>query len=270
MTILQALGSYYDRMAARGEAEPPGYSREKISYAILLTPDGALAAVNDIRDTTGKKPTPIMMNVPAGMKRTVGIASNKLWDKTAYVLGVTAGEGKRTAQDHEAFKAIHAALLANTGDKGLLALRRFLENWLPTQFEENPYFTDEMKDANIVFRLDGVQEYIHDSSAARALVTAAPDGEGDDLCLVTGARGTTARLHPSIKGVWGAQSSGASLVSFNLDAFTSYGKEQGANAPVSEAATARYGAALNRMLGDNCFLGRCERSGWWGCRRRSR
>lgn len=248
MTILQALNSYYDRMAARGEAEPAGYSREKISYAILLTPDGAVAAVNDIRDTTGKKPAPIMMNVPAGMKRTVGIASNKLWDKTAYVLGVTAGEGKRTAQEHEAFKATHAALLADTQDAGLLALRRFLESWTPAKFEENPHFSDEMKDANVVFRMDGVQEYIHDRPAARALVTATPGGQGDDLCLVTGTRGTAARLHPSIKGVWGAQSSGASLVSFNLDAFTSYGKEQGANAPVSEEATARYGAALNRML----------------------
>jgi CRISPR-associated protein Csd1 len=248
MTILHALNSYYDRMAARGEAEPPGYSREKISYEILLTPEGAVAAVNDIRDTTGKKPAPIMMNVPAGMKRTVGIASNRMWDKTAYVLGVTAGEGKRTAQEHEAFKATHAALLADTKDEGLLALRSFLESWTVAQFGENPLFTEEMKDANIVFRLDGVQEYIHDRPAARALVTAAPDGEGDDLCLVTGERGTAARLHPSIKGVWGAQSSGASLVSFNLDAFTSYGKEQGANAPVSEEATARYGAALNRML----------------------
>ena len=248
MTILQALNSYYDRMAARGEAEPPGYSREKISYAILLTPDGAVTAVNDIRDMTGKKPALIMMNVPAGVKRTVGIASNRLWDKTAYVLGVTAGEGRRTAQEHEAFKTAHSALLADTQDEGLLALRHFLENWTPAQFEESPHFREEMKDTNIVFRMDGVQEYIHDRPAARALVTITADGEGDDLCLVTGARGTAARLHPSIKGVWGAQSSGASLVSFNLDAFTSYGKEQGANAPVSEKATARYGAALNRML----------------------
>jgi CRISPR-associated protein Csd1 len=248
MTILQALNSYYDRMAAREEAEPPGYSREKISYAILLTPDGAVAAVNDIRDTTGKKPAPIMMNVPAVVKRTSGIAPNKLWDKTAYVLGVTAGEGKRTQQEHETFKAAHAALLADTEDAGLLALRHFLERWTPAQFEKNPHFKKEMKDANIVFRMDGLQEYIHDRPAARALVTGAPDGEGDDLCLVTGKHGTAALLHPSIKGVWGAQSSGASLVSFNCDAFTSYGKEQGANAPVSEEATARYGAALNRML----------------------
>nr|CAD6438106.1 type I-C CRISPR-associated protein Cas8c/Csd1 [Rhizobium sp. Q54] len=57
-----------------------------------------------------------------------------------------------------------------------------------------------------------------------------------------------ARLHPSIKGVWGAQSSGAALVSFNLDAFTSYGHEQGANAPVSERAAAKYTTVLNRFL----------------------
>ena len=57
-----------------------------------------------------------------------------------------------------------------------------------------------------------------------------------------------ARLHPAIKGVWGAQSSGASIVSFNLDAFTSYGHEQGDNAPVSEAAAFAYTTALNRFL----------------------
>ncbi|KPF91892.1 hypothetical protein IP81_07445 [Novosphingobium sp. AAP83] len=251
MTILQALNSYYDRMAGRGEAEPPGYSREKISYAILLTPEGAVADVQDVRVPNEKgKFVPSLMNVPAAKKRASGIAPNKLWDKTAYVLGVTAGEDKRTAREHEAFKTAHEVLLANAEDAGLLALRRFLEGWTPEQFDENPHFTDEMKDANVVFRLDGVREYIHDYDrpAARALVTSVPHGEADDLCLVTGERGTAARLHPSIKGVRGAQSSGASLVSFNLDAFTSYGKEQGANAPVSEEATARYGAALNRML----------------------
>ena len=248
MTILQALNSYYARMAARGEAEPPGYSREKVSYAILLTPDGEVADVQDIRDTTGKKPAPRMMNVPAAKKRASGIAPNKLWDKTAYVLGVTAGKGRRTAQEHDAFKAAHAALLADTEDAGLVALRCFLESWTPAQFAEDQQFKEDMKDTNIAFRMDGAQEYIHDRSAAHVLVTANTDGDGDDLCLVTGKRGKVARLHPSIKGVWGAQIAGASLVSFNLDAFTSYGKKQGANAPVSEEATARYGAALNRML----------------------
>jgi CRISPR-associated protein Csd1 len=75
--------------------------------------------------------------------------------------------------------------------------------------------------------------------------------EGDKkeaVCLVTGERGPIARLHPPIKGVWGANTSGASIVSFNLDAFTSYGHKQGENAPVSETAAFAYCTALNRFL----------------------
>jgi CRISPR-associated protein Csd1 len=70
-------------------------------------------------------------------------------------------------------------------------------------------------------------------------------------CLITGEHAPVARLHPAIKGVWDAQSSGASIVSFNLDAFTSYGHEQGENAPVSEAAAFAYTSALNHFLQRN-------------------
>ena len=55
-------------------------------------------------------------------------------------------------------------------------------------------------------------------------------------------------MHPNIKGVVGAQSSGASLVSFNQESFTSYGKEGGANAPVSTSAAFGYTTALNYLL----------------------
>jgi len=68
------------------------------------------------------------------------------------------------------------------------------------------------------------------------------------ICLVSGTPGKVARLHPAIKNVWGGQSSGGSLVSFNLDAFTSYGHEQGDNAPVSELAAFKYTTALNTFL----------------------
>lgn len=65
---------------------------------------------------------------------------------------------------------------------------------------------------------------------------------------MSGAQGPIARLHPSIKGVRGTQSSGASIVSFNLNAFTSYGKNQGENAPVSEEAAFAYTTVLNHLL----------------------
>ena len=106
-----------------------------------------------------------------------------------------------------------------------------------------------MLDTNVVFALDGETRDLHEGDAARALLTARVGSAAAwQSCLVTGQPAAPTRLHPVVKGVWGSQSSGAALVSFNLDAFTSYGKEQGDNAPTSEAASFRYGAALNRML----------------------
>jgi CRISPR-associated protein Csd1 len=248
MTILQALDRYYDRMAARKEAEAQGYSREKISFAIVLSAEGAPVEILDLRQAAGRRMVPRLLEVPAAVKRTAGVLSNLFWDKASYVLGRTAGEGRRTAEEHAAFKTANLAMLDGPHDEGLVALRRFLEAWSPARFDTAP-FIPEMLDANVVFRLDGELGYIHEREAARRLIDARVGGDGPiGLCLVTGFEAPLRRLHPSIKGVEGAQSSGASLVSFNLDAFTSYGKEQGANAPTSEAAAFRYGAALNRML----------------------
>ena len=188
------------------------------------------------------------MLVPQPTKRTSGVAPNFLWDKTAYALGVTAGEDKRTAREHEAFVETHRRLIGGNSDEGLRALLRFLESWSATLG-----WPGEMKDQNIVFALESERLrniHIHNRPAARSLWArlCANGDKSEAVCLVTGERGPIARLHPAIKGVWGAQSSGASLVSFNLEAFTSYGHEQGENAPVSEAAAFAYTTALNHFL----------------------
>lgn len=57
-------------------------------------------------------------------------------------------------------------------------------------------------------------------------------------------------VHPAIKSVAGAQSSGAALVSFNAPAFCSYGKEQSLNAPTGKYAAFAYTTALNHLLAD--------------------
>lgn len=248
MTVLQALDRYYDRMTARGQAELPGWSRRKISYALVLSPAGEPVQVLDLREASGKKQVPRLLPVPAGETRAAGILPRLFYDKTAYVLGRTAGKDHRTAAEHEAFKRVHLKLLANHADEGLAALRAFLETWQPQRFDVPP-FTPDMLDANFVFRLDGDMAWLHDRPAARQIIAAATGGDrSGSLCLVSGVTAPATRLHPSIRGVEGAQPTGALLVSFNLDAFTSYGKSQGDNAPTSEAAAFRYGEALNRML----------------------
>lgn len=253
MSILAALVRAYERKAAKGEWPAFGFSQEKIGFLIALGPDGVPPGrPYDLRQGTGKKRTAPPMPVPQPPKRASGIAPNFLWDKTAYTLGITTGEGRRTAQEHEAFRARHREWLAGTSDAGLLAFLGFLDWWTPEKFATLEW-PEEMKDQNVVFsleseRLDDIR--IHDRPAARAAwARVSAEGEKSQaVCLVTGERAPVARLHPSIKGVWGAQSAGASIVSFNLNAFTSYGHEQGDNAPVSEAAAFAYTTALNEFL----------------------
>jgi CRISPR-associated protein Csd1 len=251
MSALASLVRAYDRMG--DDAPPFGYSAERIGFLIPLNADGSLAgAPIDLREVDGKKKTPKLILAPQPTKRTSGVAPNFLWDKSSYVLGVTGGEGKRTAEEHAAFVARHKEALQDSDDEGLQALLRFLESWSPENFLP-PIWPEDMKDQNIVFSLESDRRKnirIHDRPAARAL-WARLGAQGDKTqaaCLVTGERGPIARLHPAIKGVWGAQTAGASIVSFNLDAFSSYGHEQGDNAPVSEAAAFAYTTALNRFL----------------------
>lgn len=249
MTILSSLAKAYDRIP---NAPPYGYSSEKIGVVVGLNEDGSVASVTDWREGEGKKARPRAMLVPRPVKRTAGIAPNFLWDKTSYVLGVTAGEGRRTADEHLAFVERHVEEIGDSNDPGLRAFTLFLKNWSPDQFEASPW-QEDMKDQNVAFALESDRRtnlFLHDRPAARSLWQrlSAPESGELQICLVRGEPGAVARLHPSIKGVWGAQSSGAALVSFNLDAFTSYGHEQGDNAPVSEAAAFAYATALNRFL----------------------
>lgn len=249
MSILASLVRAYDRLH---DAPAIGYSAEKIGFIISLNADGTVAHIVDLRAGEGKKKTAPSMMVPQAVKRTVAIAPNFLWDKTSYVLGVTAGEGKRSAAEHAEFVARHREALQQQADEGLNAFARFLEKWSPVQFT-GPLWPDEMKDQNVAFyleaeRLEGTM--IHDRPAARDLwaTLSNSDEAAQQICLVTGEAGPVARLHPSIKGVWGGQSSGGAIVSFNLDAFASYGHEQGDNAQVSEVAAFKYTTALNRFL----------------------
>ncbi|TNC49611.1 type I-C CRISPR-associated protein Cas8c/Csd1 [Rubellimicrobium rubrum] len=243
MSVLASLVRAYDRLP---DAPPFGFSPEKVGAVVTLRPDGSVVAVTDWR-TEGKKRQPRPMLVPRPVKRTVAIAPNFLWDKTAYALGLTAGAGKRTAEEHAAFKARHAEWLTGTEDEGLRAFLIFLDGWTPDPSALLGW-SDELLDLNVAFALG--QEFLHDRPAAREAWRIA-QGEGvkdAQACLASGEVGPVARLHPAIRGVWGAQSSGASLVSFNLDSFTSYGHEQGDNAPISEASAFAYAAALNHYL----------------------
>lgn len=246
--ILQSLYDYYGRMNARGEVDPFGFTRENVSFVVVISVRGEIVDVVDLRRIDKGKPRPVKLAVPQP-NRTSNIQSNFLWDKTAYAFGVDSGRSKRLSEEHTAFKRLHHELLARVQDERAIALLRFIDSWTPDRFAA-PLFEAEMLDHSFVFRLEDERSYIHEAEPLRQVwLSHFSANPGKDIfCLVSGQTGPLEAGHPVLKGVQGAQTSGAYLVSFNAPAFTSYGAIDGANAPTSEAAAFRYGAALNRML----------------------
>lgn len=273
--ILQALVRCYEALAERGELEKEGWSPVKVSWGLELDADGQVKSLLLMggTDTKGKQ-IPRVMKLPDPVKRASGIATNFLCDNSSYILGIDAkGKPERTRECFAACAQKHLNILKDVQHPTAKAILNFFERWKPENAACHPAIQPNLeallKGGNIVF-------VTHDAEGELQLAQDVPEirrawdeayANSDDAvmgrCLVTGEEGPIAILHPSIKGVMGAQSSGASLVSFNAPAFESYGKEnardnqgQGRNAPVGKYAAFAYGAALNYMVGHADFHGR--------------
>ena len=254
--ILQALNEYYKRKVEEdGTALAAfGFETKELPFVIELNQDGELIQIEDTREGTGKKKQAKSFMVPKGVKKTSGVVANLLWDNAEYVLGIdTKGKPERVEKQHQAFIDKIEALSPEVKlDAGIRAVLRFFEQLSATQLEGLSIWEDLLTNPNLGFRLQSDVELV---SARSKVVEAlqneaeeAPDKKDLVTCLMTGDHSKVARLHASIKGVWGAQTAGANIVSFNLDAFNSYGKSRGANAPVGERPAFAYTTALNHLL----------------------
>jgi CRISPR-associated protein Csd1 len=163
---------------------------------------------------------------------------------------------KRGTQKIEAAGKLHQEILGEIDDKGAQAVIRFLT----TDANKN---LDEIDSGNIVFRLSGEDDYIHNRPAIRKAWerhNSASDENADIAqCLVTGDMAPVERLHGNLSG-FGQDK--PTLVGFNQGAFKSYNltrgtvKEpnNGTNAPVSKAAAFKYVAALNALIADPAHI----------------
>ena len=259
--ILQALTQYYEELLAAGKITRPGWAKAKVSFALDLDDAGQVRQLLHLQREVqrGKKTAlvPQELDTPSPVKRTAGVAANFLCDNSSYLLGADdKGKPTRSLECFSAARALHLSLLKNAASPAAQAIVRFFETWDPAQAAEHPALREDqadlMKGGNLTFWYQAAPAAADPEIAAAWQQRYESGGEEaeDALCLVTGRHTTLARLHPSIKGVTGAQSSGASLVAFNAPAFCSYEHEQGANAPTGEYAAFAYATALNTLLAD--------------------
>lgn len=272
--ILQALVDYYDR---RNRHPDPahhlpafGFEDKEIPFVIELLPDGCVNQLAVERYQEGKKTRAKSFLVPMGVKKTSGLKANLLWDSANYVLDL---DPSRTDADGRTaghlFRQRILDLPEDTRqDPGVQAVLQALDRADWSVLQSHPAWAEIVEKKPVMsFRLAGDLGLVCERPLVKAAVAAsaaaheAPDDGGVPQdqgqatsplmhCLVDGTPQPIQQLHASIKGVWGAQSSGANIVSFNLRAFESYGKaeRQGENAPVGETAAFKYTTALNHLL----------------------
>lgn len=255
--ILQALTSLYEALAQKGEISKEGWSREKISFALGIDENGDLLRITPLFETVdgpkGKtREVPQKMTVPI----KVGNTSPKfLWGNSGFILGTANDKTPEAAKDcFKRNRDLHHEVLKGIEVPAAKAILSFFDRWEPEKTLENELVTscagELLGKANMVFRFNG--KFIHEIPQLAAAWQAhyGETAKERGQCLITGALDAIPNTHPLIKGVQGAQSSGAALMSFNASAFCSYNKEQNQNAPVGKYAAFAYTAALNHLLAD--------------------
>lgn len=264
--ILQSLVHLYDELSRQGKVAREGWGIAKVSHRLVLDEEGGLIGIVSARKKVlrGKKEKeiPSDMMVPLPATRSSGVKANFLCDNSSYFLGVdNKGKPERTKECFEAARALHHQILDGCHSAEARAILSYFDHWDVAGARDNPLVQTNLEDilggSNFLFHVGNKDvSDIPEIRDAWERYYRSGSGEEDTIkgqCLITGKKDMPiATLHPKIKGVLGAQSSGANLVSFNAPAFCSYGYdgEQGQNAPVSEEAANAYGAALNFLLAD--------------------
>lgn len=261
--ILQALVEYYETLLKNNKVARRGWCQARAAFALNLNADGSLKAIITIKEEKerGKKKIwlPSDRMVPQMVTRSSGIAANFLCDNSKYILGVDgSGSGKRVCECFEAAREKHLKILECANGTMATAIKSFFRTWDPDKAMEHDKLQDiweEITDgSNLIFTMDDSEA--QDDEEIQSVWQRFLEQEEEcekGICLVTGKKDEIARIHGTIKGVQGAQSSGAALVSFNAPAFESYNKEQSYNAPVGKYAAFAYTTALNYLLSEKSY-----------------
>lgn len=264
--ILPALVKHYENLAEEGKVSRPGWCSAKVAYQIDLSTDGEIKGIISLREEEerGKKTVmvPKILSVPEMVTRSSGVSANFLCDNAKYLLGISQESDeknrKRAEECFQAAKERHLSLLEHAEGVMARAICLFFQKWQPEKAMEYPEIRESWEEitdgSNMIFGM-GI-DFAQDDEEMKELWNNRKLEQNDDIqsiCLVTGEQTEIARIHRGIKGVPGAQSSGAALVSFNAPSFESYGKEQSYNAPVGKYAEFAYTTALNYLLSDRKY-----------------
>lgn len=249
--ILKALYDYYHR--CKGALPAFGKELKEIGFLIVIDREGNFLRFED-RRIDSKHAHTFIVNKQIG--RTSAPVANYLYDSSAYVFGYSDKKDFDGCRKYlETFKKKVAEIYKAAPDNAdITAMYRFYENdpqATLVKMKADTLWPEIEKNLNkkyslFSFLINGDTQIVAEKEELLDLL----DGDNHDnekVCLVSGKKGkivdvTTATMIPGSQAV-------AKIVSFQVKSgYDSYGKEQGANAPISEESEFAYSTALKHLL----------------------
>ncbi len=247
--ILKALYDYYHRCK---NLPKKGTELKEIGYLIVIDKDGKFIRLESrMKDRRTASQFLVAQKVQrSGLK----FISNLLWDNIEYVTGFSENNQEKSLLCNKAFvEKVNEMKCLFPHNSTIDAICRFYHNY-PCVYDILKYdiLWEELSrtNKNISFLIEGSTSIAAEENDIINLSAKGQTIETDmHRCLVTGLRGKTARIHAKVSFQGNAFSS---LVSFkDSKGYDSYGKKQGANAPVCEEAEFAYTTALSHLLDSN-------------------
>ncbi|BDR55229.1 type I-C CRISPR-associated protein Cas8c/Csd1 [Bombiscardovia apis] len=269
--MIEALIRLYEQLVKQGKAPKYGYGQENVPFGLDIDAQGRVSDVHQFGETTKNGKYRYMLEVPAHAIRTAGVKANFLCDNSAYMFAVdTDGASAKARKRFDAAAQLHEEILKTSDDLDARAVANFfaaepqgsqIEQLITEKFGDTAW--KNALSANFVLCIDGkplstssvLQELWDTYFSGNDSIDASGGKKAPDTMqsIVSGRQVLPAATHPNIRGVQGAQSSGAALISFNAPAYLSYGKEQDLNAPMSKYEAFAYTTALNTLLKDEQY-----------------
>ena len=238
--ILKALYDYYNRC---DNLPAKGMEAKEIGYLIVIKEDGTFERIESrMIDKKQASRFLVLQTVKRSGKK---FTPNYLWDNFEYILG---GSGNSEDKKQTFIKMVCDLCEIIPNNKTITAINKFYANF-NTNVDivmKDPLWSEmQLSNKNISFLIKGETKIAAEDKDVWSVILNQNSEDVSNYCLISGIKGTVARLHTTIK----LSKDTGPIVSFQKGmGFDSYGKEQAYNAPISEEAEFAYTTALNSML----------------------
>ena len=250
--IFQSLISLYERLDQTNEMPSYGFSVEDIGFVITIdTAGNMIGEPEDLRIKIGAQKYKFRTsevpysNAVNARSSNASTTPNFILDNANYIFGMSGNTDKKA--HHESFKRLITEVCGVSKDKGITAVKMFLQKWDPVDSVDLRDWKDICGAHGkwVAFRLQGDTGFIHERPEVRELWVKfiANEQFSQGNSFIDGKIHDLQTQYTQFKF-----GTGASLVSFNETAYESYGKKRGDNAPISVEAEFKSSSALKYLL----------------------